>query len=73
MLPPLLLRSPGHTLDHLTAAVHCPVHGSDGAVVNDLHIASEVLIPYNLASAVSVHSNDAAVAQVQDVASIELQ
>lgn len=73
MLGPVLLRSPGYTLDHLTAAVHGPVHGSDGTVVNDLHIASEVLIPHNLASAVSVHSNDAAVAQVQDVAPIQLQ
>jgi len=57
----------------LAAAVHRAVHRRDGREVDDLHVAAEVAVAHDLARRVRVHADDAAVAQVEHVAAVQLR
>ena len=57
----------------LAAAVHRAVHGRDGREVDDLHVAAEVAVAHDLARRVRMHADDAAVAQVEHVAAVQLR
>ena len=53
--------------------MHGAVHGRDGREVDDLHVAAEVAVAHDLPRRVRMHADDAAVAQVEHVAAIQLR